>query len=175
MVKNPPPEIFKLIRDSKKLTPSARSSALAFINANALFIASVMIPHKIIDQININRATGLALDRLLKLVPFIPDIVIMDGNMKFNPAVRYMPVKRGDSLSISIASASIAAKVERDRIMERMDGVFPGYGFASHKGYGTAEHISAIHRLGPCKIHRMSYEPLKSSFRAGQDITHEGN
>jgi ribonuclease HII len=86
----------------------------------------------------------------------------MDGNFRFNPGVPFYPVIKGDCRSLSIASASIIAKVTRDNIMCRIESSFPGYGFAKHKGYGTRAHMEALDTLGLCAIHRRSYDPVRS-------------
>lgn len=153
--------IFSTVNDSKRLSQARRRQSLEYIKSHALFCGVKLIPHKTIDKININNATELAVNMLIDEMPFIPDVVIMDGNFKFNTSVKFISIKRGDQTSLSIASASIAAKVRRDYIMDRMALLFPEYGFAAHKGYGTKTHLQAIANFGPAQIHRKSYKPLK--------------
>ncbi len=161
-IESPDPEIFSLVNDSKKLSPKRRKLALEYIYSKALFAGVRFIPPAVIDDINVNRATELGVKKLVLDSGLVPDILIMDGNFSFDTGIPFMAVKKGDCLSLSIASASIAAKVLRDELMERMDRFYPGYGLAGHRGYGTASHMDAIHRLGPSAIHRKSYEPVKS-------------
>ncbi|MBN2403159.1 MAG: ribonuclease HII [Spirochaetes bacterium] len=164
-IQNPTKDILSQIRDSKELSPERRIEALNLINREAFYVHTAIIPHHIIDKLNINRATEYAVRSLLKIVSPNPDIIIMDGNFKFNLGVPFIPVIKGDSKSITIASASIAAKVKRDRIMDKYELIYPGYSFIKNKGYGTSEHREAITRLGPCVIHRQTYEPVKSMFK----------
>ncbi|TFH39862.1 MAG: ribonuclease HII, partial [Chrysiogenales bacterium] len=156
------------IDDSKKLSPRRRADALEFIRAHALFCSSILVSHRTIDRLNINGATEFALRRLIKTMPMTPDIVLMDGNFSFDLPVPLRSIKKGDTLSISIASASIAAKVRRDGILESMDAIYPAYGFRNNKGYGTRAHIRAIYESGFSPVHRLSYEPVKSLSARGE-------
>ena len=97
-----------------------------------------------------------------------PDVLLMDGNFSFSFDIPYHTVKAGDSISVSISSASIIAKVERDIVLNRLNMLFPGYGFDHNKGYGTKEHRDAIITRGVCPIHRKSYEPVKSLLEEGE-------
>jgi len=151
-----------LINDSKKLSLKGRIAALEYIEEKSSSHNHVFISHEIIDKININRATELAIVELYDQADIKPDILLMDGNFKFNLPVQYLSIKKGDSSSISIAAASIVAKVIRDQYMEKIDETYPVYGFQKHKGYGTAIHRKAIAEKGYCDIHRKSYEPVKS-------------
>ena len=153
---------FSAINDSKKLSPGQRLRALDLIQKHASIAAWTFVSHKIVDRLNVNRATEFALNKMLGRIPLKPDIVMLDGNFSFQCGIPVMPIKKGDSLSLSIASASIVAKVNRDLIMEKLDQVYPGYGLAKNKGYGTERHIEAIKRIGYSPIHRMSYDPVKS-------------
>ncbi len=150
------------IDDSKKLTHTKRVSALEAVRNRALSVSHVFIPHSIIDRTNINIATFIGIEKLLEKSPISPDIIIMDGNFKFNLKVPFVPVIKGDSRSLSISSASIVAKVNRDLVMGMLDIRFPDYGFASNKGYGTGRHLAAIGSAGLSPVHRLSYEPAKS-------------
>jgi ribonuclease HII len=154
------------IKDSKLLTPRRRYEARTIIEKISYFALITLIPHHIIDQLNVNGATEYAIKELIRSSPVVPDVIIIDGNFSFKVGVQLMPVLKGDMKSLSVASASIIAKVKRDRRMEEFDGDFPGYGFKRNKGYGTREHREALMRLGPSPIHRESYEPLKSMIKS---------
>ncbi|MBN1495995.1 MAG: ribonuclease HII [Spirochaetes bacterium] len=155
------------IDDSKKLTPRKRSAALELIRRSALFSASILVSHRTVDRLNINRATEYAINRLLENISIKPDIVILDGNFSFTSQVPIHSVPKGDARSVSIASASIEAKVWRDTIMDRMDRLWPCYNFTENKGYGTSRHIQAIRERGISPVHRLSYEPVRSMIAAG--------
>lgn len=145
------------INDSKKLTPAKRSRLYQEITENALAWTTARSDHITIDRINILEATKLAMLQAIKdLVP-VPDLVLIDAvDLKLdNPET--WPIVRGDNHSISVAAASIIAKVTRDTLMEEYDDLYPGYGFAQHKGYGTASHYDALYKLGPCPIHRKTF------------------
>ncbi|HQO39477.1 MAG TPA: ribonuclease HII [Spirochaetota bacterium] len=157
-----PDDITREVADSKQLTHKKRAAAMDVVIKHALAYTRVFIPHGVIDSCGINVATELAVKKMLKKISLKPDLVIMDGNFRFNPGVPFFPVIKGDCRSLSIASASIIAKVTRDNIMCRVESAFPGYGFAKHKGYGTRAHIEALDTLGLCAIHRRSYDPVRS-------------
>lgn len=157
------------IDDSKKLSPRKRLAALDFIRGRALFTSSILVSHRTVDRLNVNRATEYAVNRLLETIGITPDIVILDGNFSFHARVPIRSIRKGDARSISIASASIEAKVRRDMIMQRLDRLWPYYNFTGNKGYGTRRHIQAIHDRGISPVHRMSYEPVKSLYAAGAD------
>ena len=151
------------IDDSKKLTPSAREKAFLEIIHKSVFGIGI-INEKIIDSINILEATRLAMEvaisALIKKIKsqkkkFIH--ILVDGNVKLNIDFSYTNIIRGDAKSKSIASASILAKVTRDRIMSIYDRIYPEYGFLQHKGYPTKIHRQTLKRLGPSLIHRMSF------------------
>jgi ribonuclease HII len=150
------------IDDSKKLTHRKRLAGLDLIREHALLATSILVPHPVIDRLNINGATKFALSRLLEGIPVEPDIVIMDGNFSFDLPVPVRSIPKGDAQSIAIASASIVAKVRRDGVMDRFDPLYPEYHFMKNKGYGTALHMRAIAECGITPIHRMTYEPVKS-------------
>ena len=159
-IENPAQDI-SVINDSKKLSHRKRRAALDIIKERAFFVKVQLVPHGVIDDLNINGATKFAIERLISEMPVAPDILLLDGNFSFDLPVPYMSVKAGDARSISIASASIAAKVMRDEVMERMDVFYHGYGFAANKGYPTGAHVNALLLNGPAPIHRKTYEPLK--------------
>ena len=149
------------VDDSKKLTPRARAGLFDQIMSRALAVGVGSVDNTVIDEINILNATFLAMDRAVGSLGVRPGHLIIDGNL-FRPGraasgIPFSTIIGGDGRCFSIAAASIVAKVTRDRLMEEFDRVYPGYGFARHKGYGTAEHRSAILRLGICPIHRRSF------------------
>lgn len=149
------------LNDSKKLTAEDRERLFAEIVAKGwVGIASASADE--IDRFNIRGATLLAMRRALHALPEAPCHVLVDGR-DVPPALRCAgtAVISGDALSLSIAAASIVAKVTRDRIMARACRAYEGYGFSRHMGYGTPEHLGAIARLGPTPIHRMSFSPLR--------------
>ena len=152
------------VDDSKKLSHKKRVLALDLISNQALALSHIFIPHSVIDKSNINIATLMGIEKLLEKSPVCPDIIIMDGNFKFNLKIPFVPVIKGDSRSLSISSASIVAKVNRDLAMDMLDIKFPHYGFASNKGYGTRSHLAAIGSVGVSPVHRLSYEPAKSLY-----------
>lgn len=161
---NTPEDISISINDSKKLSHKKRTEAMIHISSYAVEKCYTFVPHPIIDKFNINIATMIGIEKLLTMVSFSPDLIIMDGNFKFKPGIPFVSVLKGDSRSLSIASASIVAKVNRDAVMDRLDLKFPNYGFNSNKGYGTKKHIEAIEKWGFSPVHRRSYEPVKSMF-----------
>jgi ribonuclease HII len=116
---------------------------------------------ELIDQINILQATRHAmLEAVSQLAPQ-PDYILIDGTSTINTPISQLTIKKGDSLSLSIAAASIIAKVTRDRLMRQLDTLHPGYGFSGHKGYGSALHMAAIRRLGPSPVHRLTFGGVK--------------
>lgn len=148
--------------DSKKLSPARREALCAEIRAGALAWAACAVSAAEIDHGNILRATLRAMSRAVARLRVRPDLLLVDGNQV--PAVP-MPAEaivRGDGTSAAVAAASIVAKVLRDRVMTAWERHYPGYGFATHKGYGAAAHREALERLGPCPLHRVTYEPLAS-------------
>ena len=143
--------------DSKKLTDKRRRELFPVILEKALAYGIAFSDHKEIDEINILQATYLAMDRAIKQLKIVPQIALIDGNRAGNFGLPVETVVKGDSLSASIAAASVLAKVTRDDYMLEMDKKYPGYGFAVHKGYGTKAHYEALSTLGPCEIHRMTF------------------
>ncbi len=162
---NPTGHWVGLVRDSKQLTPAQREDALSHMREAALTLEVGTASSDEIDEIGIVGATRLAMRRALDRLSFQADFLLLDA---FPLPGEYTPQKaivRGDSLCLSIAAASIAAKVHRDQIMREADETYPGYGFASNKGYSTPEHIRNLARLGPCAIHRYSYAPVRDVVR----------
>ena len=143
--------------DSKKLTDKRRRELFPVILEKALAYGIAFADHREIDEINILQATYLAMDRAIKQLKIVPQIALIDGNRAGNFGLPVETVVKGDSLSASIAAASVLAKVTRDDYMLEMDKKYPGYGFAVHKGYGTKAHYEALSTLGPCEIHRMTF------------------
>jgi len=155
------------IDDSKRLSHPRRVAALDIITKSALLTSSILISHRTIDRLNINGATELALNRLLESISIKPDIVLLDGNYSFRSPVPIRSIIKGDAKSISIASASIVAKVRRDMLLDAFERLYPGYHFRKNKGYGTREHMKAIFESGCCPVHRKSYDPVKSMLSSG--------
>ena len=149
------------LNDSKKVTPKHREELARRIREEAAAFSIVSVPPEEIDEINIYQATLLAMYQALKTLSVPPEAVIVDA-MPLHGRVPVMSVVHGDARSASVAAASIVAKVHRDRLIEEYDRQYPGYGFAGHKGYGTARHIEAIRELGITPIHRKSFEPVRS-------------
>ena len=153
-----PPNVFiEGLNDSKKLSAKQRDLLYDKIIDSAVTYAVEVVDEKSIDEINILNATKLAMDRSVGALGTIPDILLIDAQLLENNKIKQIPIIKGDSLSISIAAASILAKVTRDRLMIDMDKMYPRYGFEKHKGYGTKEHIQAIKEFGICPIHRVTF------------------
>ena len=143
--------------DSKKLSPKKRDQLYDEIIAKAKCFCVIRVEPKEIDEVNILNATKNAMRACVKGLAVKPDVLLIDAVNLEGTGIPVKPIIKGDAKSNSIAAASILAKVSRDRIMEDYDKEYPGYGFAQHKGYGTAAHYAAIHELGISPIHRMSF------------------
>ena len=150
------------IDDSKALTEKRRAALEPEIKARALAWGIGFASVEEIDELNILHATGLAMRRAVEALAHPPVHALVDGNYRFKLPCAVTPVVKGDSLSLSIAAASILAKTARDRLMIEMDATYPGYGFASHKGYNAPIHQQALNTLGPCPEHRRSWAPIKA-------------
>ena len=151
-----------MVRDSKLLTSRMREHLYEFIKATAIAIGVGSSPHKIIDAVGIPKATEFAMHAAVSNLHLRPDFLLIDYVSLPTMPIPQLSITRGDNHSISIACASIIAKVTRDRLMAEMDKVHPGYGFASHKGYATREHLESLRRLGACPIHRKRFSPVRS-------------
>lgn len=164
------------LQDSKKLSEKRREALFPQIQEYA-DVGIGIVDVKIIDRINIYQASRLAMHRAIRNLPHEPQALLIDGVMHLPSKVTKLEIIKGDSLSASIAAASIIAKVTRDRIMTQMDESFPGYGFTKHKGYGTKIHLEALAKLGPSPIHRYSFAPVREAAIAQRQreklITHD--
>lgn len=145
------------LNDSKKLTDKRRRELVPVIKETALAYGIAFADEKEIDEINILQATFLAMERAIAQLSLKPELALIDGNRKKDFGIPVETVVRGDSLSTSIAAASVLAKVTRDDVMLDMAEKFPQYGFEVHKGYGTKVHYAALAKHGPCAIHRMTF------------------
>ena len=145
------------LNDSKKLSPAKREMLYDIICERAVAFGIAFATVDEIEKLNIKNATYLAMERALADMEPAPVLALVDGNDKNTLSVPAVKIVKGDCLCASIAAASILAKVTRDRYMEDMDAVYPQYGFAAHKGYGTAAHYEALRKFGPCPIHRPTY------------------
>jgi ribonuclease HII len=152
------------LNDSKKLTEKARENLFAHILATADVGVGVAGVARI-DQDNILAATMWAMAEAVNDLATRPDLALVDGNRAPQLACDCRTVVKGDAKAVSIAAASIIAKVTRDRIMRRIDEAYPAYGFARHKGYGSPYHLDALARLGPCEHHRRSFAPVRESLK----------
>jgi len=155
---------FELVRDSKELNSGKRESLFDLINKEAIAVGIGIVPHQVIDSINILKATRLAMMQAVEKLPKQPSFLLIDRLSLSQCPLPQRGITRGDKSCLSIACASIIAKVTRDRIMEGFDQIYPGYGFARHKGYGTGSHMSCLQKLGPSPIHRLYFAPVKNAI-----------
>jgi len=158
--------------DSKKLSQKRREQLYSVLVRDARFGLGMAEPEEI-DRLNILHASMTAMGRAVAALPMVPGHALIDGNRlpKDLPCTATAIIK-GDGKSVSIAAASIIAKVVRDRLMVRADALYPGYGFAAHKGYLTKVHKAALAAQGPCPIHRFSFAPVLAAKRAKPLINH---
>lgn len=145
------------LNDSKKLSDKKRRELYPIIKERAIAYGIAFVDHKEIDEINILQATFLAMERAIQQLSVKPELALIDGNRAKDFGVAVETVVHGDSLSASIAAASVLAKVTRDDYMLKMAEEYPGYGFEIHKGYGTKAHYAALRELGASPIHRMTF------------------
>ena len=157
------PENFDIpgINDSKKLSEKKREALFPVIQKRAIAFGIGLADHKEIDQINILQASLLSMKRAVEALSVTPDYLLVDGKFNIACTIDQRSVIKGDALSLSIAAASILAKVTRDRIMADLDLQYPEYGFKRHKGYPTKAHKDAILTHGPCPVHRRSFKGVK--------------
>ena len=154
-----------VINDSKKLSESKRQMAYEIISREAVSVAVGITNASTIDSVGILPATISSMFTALRGLEVSPDFVLFDFIPLKDCEYPYRTVVKGDTKSYSISAASIIAKVTRDELMKEAEEQYPGYGFSGHKGYGTAKHLDAIKRLGPCEIHRRSFAPIKNYVR----------
>ena len=157
-----PDDLPEGVDDSKVLTAERREALEIEIKARAVAWGVGFASVEEIAELNILHATGLAMCRAIEAMAVQPVAALVDGNYRFKLPCDVQTVVGGDGLSLSIAAASILAKTARDRLMIDLDGVYPGYGFASHKGYNAPVHQDALKRLGPCPAHRRAWAPIKA-------------
>jgi ribonuclease HII len=152
------------LTDSKKLSEKKRGEFDREIRLNAVTWAIASVDVETIDRVNIRQASLLAMRLAVEQLALSPDFLLVDGCDTIDWPCPQQPVIRGDATSLSIAAASVLAKVHRDRLLVELDGQFPGYGLASHKGYGSPEHLAAIARLGPTPLHRKTFRPVAQTL-----------
>ena len=146
------------INDSKQLSEKKREALYPEIIEKSMAVGVGIVSAGRIDEINILQATYEAMRKAVSSLCFKPDLLLVDAvTIPGLEGIRQVPIIKGDAKSLSIGAASIIAKVTRDRIMRELDELYPEYGFAGHKGYGTAAHIEALRQFGPCPIHRRSF------------------
>jgi len=150
------------IDDSKKLSPILREKAYKEIIKKANTGVGI-VSHAAIDKVNILEATIIAMEKAIRNLEIYPDIILIDGNLRVKHKQAKKNITAGDAKSLSIAAASIIAKVTRDKIMVNLHKKFPLYNFNRHKGYGTKLHMHRLKKFGPCLIHRKSFLPLAGS------------
>ena len=145
------------LNDSKQVSASRRDELFDEIREMAVASAVGIVSPQRIDEINILQATYEAMRQAIDGLGITPDMLLVDAVTIPNVSIRQTGIIKGDAKSVSIAAASILAKVTRDRMMEEYDKLYPEYGFAKHKGYGSKQHTDAIHEYGPCPIHRRTF------------------
>ena len=155
------------LNDSKKLTAAQREKLYQQIKAVALAVSSCVVSVQTIDAINIYQATVKGMYSAVAGLSPVPQAVLIDAVPLPELTVPYKAIIGGDQVSASIAAASIIAKVERDQLMNELDGQYPMYGFGRHKGYGTQEHMDALKKYGPCPQHRRSFSPVREAEAGG--------
>jgi ribonuclease HII len=162
VVIGPDARIVPGVNDSKKLTPRKRETLYDQIKATVRTVGVGMVYHQEIDEINIYQATKKAMQKAVAGLAYPPDYLLIDGMELPECPIAQVKIIDGDALSYCIAAASIIAKVTRDRLMCEFDKVYPDYGFARHKGYGTKDHMAALAAHQPCAIHRRTFYPVST-------------
>lgn len=155
-----------LVRDSKQLSARQRERLVRLMQQDNIPIGLGEVPHSVVDDMGIAKATRLAMCRAVEHLSVVPDFLIIDALTLPDVHLPQKGIIRGDQTSVSIACASVVAKVSRDQHMVQLDRVYPGYGLADHKGYGTVRHMSCLQQLGPSPIHRRSFAPVQRLMRA---------
>ena len=158
------PDLFQAldgVRDSKQLTPRQRERLYGIIKSAALSVGVGVVPPDQIDAVGIVPATRQAMDLAIAQLNHPPDFLLIDYLNLPELSIPQKSITRGDALALSVAAASIVAKVTRDRLMVELGTRYPGYGFARHKGYGTRQHRESLVRLGPSPVHRLSFAPMR--------------
>jgi ribonuclease HII len=157
-----------LVRDSKQLTAETREHLCPLIHEAAIAVGIGEVSAEAIDKHGIARATKMAMRQAVDNLSTTPDALLIDFVRLTEVNLPQRCIVKGDQISLSIACASIIAKVIRDRLMVELDKLHPGYGFAAHKGYATKEHLESIERLGACPIHRMCFSPFRPALDLGR-------
>ena len=158
------PDLFQAldgVRDSKQLTPRQRERLYGIIESVASVVGVGVVPSDQIDAVGIVPATRQAMDLAIAQLNHPPDFLLIDYLNLPELSIPQKSITRGDALALSVAAASIVAKVTRDRLMVELGTRYPGYGFARHKGYGTRQHRESLVRLGPSPVHRLSFAPMR--------------
>jgi ribonuclease HII len=155
----------KSVRDSKEVPPARREYLFDLIKQEAIAVSVGIIAPQTIDVIGILNATKIAMCHAIEQLACPPDFLLIDFLRLPQLRISQKPIVHGDKLCLSIACASIIAKVTRDRIMVELDQLHPGYGLAHHKGYGTKKHVSCLHQHGPSPIHRHSFAPVREAVQ----------
>ena len=154
----PADAILQGLDDSKKLSPTRREELFPKIQTQAVVYGVAVVNPEVIDKINILQAALLAMQQAVEQLQPVPDLLLIDGNQKTASSIEQWAIVKGDSKSLSIAAASVLAKVTRDHIMQDYHQLYPQYEFARHKGYGTKLHRDLIAEHGPCPIHRSTFK-----------------
>lgn len=149
------------VKDSKQLAPARRELLFHHIHEVAISVGIGSVPHYLVDDWGIIKATRLAMKQAIDRLSLPPQFLLIDYMRLPEVGLPQKGITNGDSLCFSIACASIIAKVARDQLMVQFDSIYPGYGLAQHKGYGTRQHFACLSRLGPCPIHRQTFRPVK--------------
>lgn len=156
------------VRDSKQMTPADREYWADFLKSEAISFGIGFASPDEIDLLGIIPATLLAVQRALAVMPVNPQHLLLDYLHLPDVRIPQTSIIKGDARCLSVAAASILAKTARDALMREMEGCYPGYGFARHKGYATQQHLEALEKLGPCPIHRYSFSPLRQASDGSQ-------
>lgn len=149
--------------DSKRLSTAQRGKLFDSIMSQAISVSLTSVGERLIDSINILQASILAMTWAVEGLSLEPDVLLVDGPYRLPSRCRQLALVGGDGLSLSVAAASVVAKVTRDELMIRLDETYPHYSFQENKGYGTKSHLEALSRHGPCPAHRYSFAPVKTS------------